>query len=344
MEKNLTIFDLLNKPATKKALEKVVPEYMTPDRMLNLAVNCLDKSPDLKHCEPETVLGAFMAAASLGLEPNTPLQQAFLIPRKRNFKDKETNTWKTKMECTFQIGNRGFLYLSYQSPSIFAITTNVIYRGESFKYDSGQAFLTHEPSLERETDDADFDNIIASYCVVMFTENPNVKIPIVVPRGDLIKIRESSDTYRYLRDAIAAAGNDAKEKLKAEKLFADTAWVKWAKPMCMKSSIKQACKQLPLTTQMKRAAQLDDFSEIGKLDLRSIAFIKDSAELDAVVSATALPAPSETEKPLPSINLNDKKQPQPIAAKNSAPKPNQTMDGPPPGHPASFNQHDTGGF
>ena len=342
MEKTLTILDLLNKPTTKKALEKVVPEYMTPDRMLNLAVNCLDKNPDLKQCEPETVLGAFMAAASLGLEPNTPLQQAFLIPRKRNYK--ENGTWKNKMECTFQIGNRGFLYLSYQSPSIFAITTNVIYRGESYKYDSGQAFLTHEPSLERETDDADFDNIIASYCAVMFSANPSVKIPIVVPRGDLIKIRESSDTYRYLRDAIAGAGND-NEKLRAEKLFADTAWVKWAKPMCMKSSIKQACKQLPLTTQMKRAAQLDDFSEIGKLDLRSIAFIKDRDELDAVVSATALPAPSESDKPLPVINLNDKKQPQPVAAKNSAQKPAaKTMDGPPAGHPAAFNQHDTGGF
>lgn len=342
MEKTTTIIDLLNKPMTKKALEKVVPEYMTPDRMLNLAINCLEKSPDLKQCEPETVLGAFMAAASLGLEPNTPLQQAFLIPRKRNFK--EGNVWKSKMECTFQIGNRGFLYLSYQSPSIFAVTTNVIYREESYKYDSGQAFLTHEPSLERETDDADFDNIIASYSTIMFSANPSVKIPIVVPRGDLIKIRESSDTYRYLRDAITAAGNDAKEKARAEKQFADTAWVKWAKPMCMKSSIKQACKQLPLTTQMKRAAQLDDFSEIGKLDLRSIAFIKDSAELDAVVSATALPAPSESDKPLPSINLNEKKQPQPLAAKNSAQKPNQTIEGPPPGHPASFNQHDTGGF
>ncbi len=341
MEKNLTIVDLLNKQATKKALEKVVPEYMTPDRMLNLAINCLDKNPDLKQCEPETVLGAFMAAASLGLEPNTPLQQAFLIPRQRNYKD--GNTWKTKMECTFQIGNRGFLYLSYQSPKIFGMTTNVIYKGESYKYDSGQAFLTHEPSLERESDDADFDNIIASYCVVMFSDNPNVKIPIVVPRGDLIKIRESSDTYRYLRDAINTAGTD-KDKTRANKLFADTAWVKWAKPMCMKSSIKQACKQLPLTTQMKRAAQLDDFSEIGKLDLRSIAFIKDRDELDAVVAAKSLPAPGELDKPLPSINLNDKNKPQPLASKNSAPKPNAQTDGPPPGHPASFNHADTGGF
>ncbi|MBL0319911.1 MAG: hypothetical protein IPP74_11590 [Alphaproteobacteria bacterium] len=42
------------------------------------------------------------------------------------------------------------------------------------------------------------------------------------PRGDLIKIRESSDTYRYLRDAIAAAGNDAKESSRL-KSFADTA-------------------------------------------------------------------------------------------------------------------------
>lgn len=95
---------------------------------------------------------------------------------------------------------------------------------------------------------------------------------------------------------------------------------------------------------MKRAAQFDDFSEIGKLDLRSIAFIKDRDELDAVVAATALPAPGELDKPLPSINLNDKKQPQPIAAKNSAPKQTAHMDGPPAGHPAAFNNRDTGGF
>lgn len=342
---NPTIFDLLSKSATKKALEQLVPAYMTPERMLNLAINCIDKSPGLKECEPETVLGAFMAAASLGLEPNTPLQQAFLIPRKRNYFDKEKKVWIERMECNFQIGNRGFLYLAYQSPKILSVTPNVIYRGEPYKYDSGQVFLTHEPSLENASDDTDFDSILAAYCVVTFSDNPNVKIPVVVPRGDLVKIRESSDTYRYLRDGAEKA-EGPKEKAKAEKLFAETPWVKWAKPMCMKTAIKQSCKQLPLTTQMKRAAQLDDFSEIGRLDLRSIANIKDRDELDVVVATNALPAPGDQDKPMPVLDLEGqqgKGQPEKVPVKTAGAS-SPAQDGPPPGHPAHFSNQPHGGF
>lgn len=50
-------------------------------------------------------LAALMNAAQLGLEPNTPLGQAYLIPYKN----------KSVLECQFQIGYKGLIDLAYRN-------------------------------------------------------------------------------------------------------------------------------------------------------------------------------------------------------------------------------------
>lgn len=64
-----------------------------------MTMSALSAAPKLKECTPMSFLSAMMNAAQLGLEPNTPLGQAYLIL----FKNKGV------FECQFQIGYKGLI-------------------------------------------------------------------------------------------------------------------------------------------------------------------------------------------------------------------------------------------
>lgn len=81
-------------PAIKRAL----PGVMTPERFTRIVLTALSSNPELQQCTPESFCGAMMTAAQLGLEPNTPLGQAYLIPYRNNRKG--------VVECQFQLGSR----------------------------------------------------------------------------------------------------------------------------------------------------------------------------------------------------------------------------------------------
>ena len=75
-----TILDYLDDKRVHAGIAAVAGKFMSADRMLRLCVNAVKKAPKLAECDPQTVLGAMMTSAALGLEPNTVQQQAFLIP------------------------------------------------------------------------------------------------------------------------------------------------------------------------------------------------------------------------------------------------------------------------
>ena len=65
-EKPKGIFEYLKKSQKlTAAIEAVAGQYFTPERFIALAVNAVKKTPRLQECQPLSVLGAFMAAASL---------------------------------------------------------------------------------------------------------------------------------------------------------------------------------------------------------------------------------------------------------------------------------------
>ena len=58
---------------------RALPKVMTPERFTRIALSALSNTPKLMECTRNSFLGALMNAAQLGLEPNTPLGQAYLI-------------------------------------------------------------------------------------------------------------------------------------------------------------------------------------------------------------------------------------------------------------------------
>ena len=96
-------------------IKKALPEVITPERFTRMALSALNTTPKLNECTPMSFLAALMNAAQLGLEPNTPLGQAFLIPYNN----------KGEMECQFQLGYKGLIDLSYRNPNMQIITAHI---------------------------------------------------------------------------------------------------------------------------------------------------------------------------------------------------------------------------
>lgn len=63
-------------------IAKALPSVMTPERFTRIAMTAVTQNPTLGRCTPGSFIGALLTAAQLGLEPNTPLGQAYLIPFK----------------------------------------------------------------------------------------------------------------------------------------------------------------------------------------------------------------------------------------------------------------------
>lgn len=120
-----------------KALPKV---GITPERFTRLALSALSATPQLGECSPKSFLGAMMTCAQMGMEPNTPLGEAYLIPYKN---------WKTGVvECQYQLGYKGLIDLAYRSGSVKTIYAEVVYKNDRFVYTRGfDAKLEHEPLI-----------------------------------------------------------------------------------------------------------------------------------------------------------------------------------------------------
>lgn len=119
-------------------IAKALPSVLTPERYTRMVMTALSTNPDLQKCTPESFLGAVMQAAQLGLEPNTPLGQAYLIPR----------NIKGTMQVTFQIGYQGYLDLGYRSGDIAIIDAQAVRENDFFEYEYGlEPKLKFKPSL-----------------------------------------------------------------------------------------------------------------------------------------------------------------------------------------------------
>lgn len=257
-----SIFDLLDDKRTQAGLIAVAGKFLNPERMLRLCTNAVRKTPKLAQCEPASVLGAMMASAALGLEPNTVQQQAFLIPYKRRaFVD---GRWSDVLECQFQIGYRGFVTLIYRSPLVARLSAGCVRVGDHFAHREGsKSFLEYEIGLDGR------GALRAAFSHVEMREGRG-ESAVVLPSEEIMKIRGRSETYRSCLRAIEQAEND-KARQKAEAALADSPWILWEDEMATKTAIKRHAKLLPVASSdlLLAAAEIDSSGDAGRLDLRS---------------------------------------------------------------------------
>ena len=138
----LTMKDWINK--SQYAIAKALPSTITPERFTRMATTAVTMNPDLGVCTPASFIGAMLQAAALGLEPNTPLGQAYLIPYNR----REKKTGRYIKEAQFQIGYRGMIELAHRSGEFKSIEAHIVYENDEFEYELGlEPKLKHKPAM-----------------------------------------------------------------------------------------------------------------------------------------------------------------------------------------------------
>ncbi len=135
-KKQMTVTDFVK--GMQEEFKNALPKVLTPERFTRIALTALNNTPELKKCTAASLVGGLMQAAQLGLEPNTPLGQAYLIPYKN----------KGVLECQFQVGYKGMLDLAYRSEEIKSVQAYVVYENDKFEYELGlEPKLKHVPAV-----------------------------------------------------------------------------------------------------------------------------------------------------------------------------------------------------
>jgi recombination protein RecT len=123
--------------------EHALPNKIGVERMMRIVMTAILNNPKLAQCEPQSFFGALLQALQLGLEVNTPLGQAWLIPRW----DGKSKRYK----CHFQMGYQGLMELCYRFGKYRRITAEIVYEGDIFEYEYGTAsFIRHIPKYKSE--------------------------------------------------------------------------------------------------------------------------------------------------------------------------------------------------
>jgi recombination protein RecT len=121
-------------------ISAVLPKgTMDPQRMAKLAIQIWTGNPKLAACDKNSFVAALITCAQFGLEPNTPLGQAHIIPYNN--------------KATFQLGYQGLLALAYRTGEYKSIYVREVYKDDEFEVKYGIfEDLVHVPSEDGPTD------------------------------------------------------------------------------------------------------------------------------------------------------------------------------------------------
>lgn len=147
-KKQLTMRDYVKKMSG--AIEQALPTVITPERFTRMVFTALSVNPQLNNCTPDSFVGAMMTAAQLGVEPNTALGQAYIIPYRN----------KGVLEAQFQLGYKGLIDLAYRSGDVSIIQAHEVYENDTFEYELGlDPKLKHIPATKNR------GNVISYYAM-----------------------------------------------------------------------------------------------------------------------------------------------------------------------------------
>ena len=118
-------------------IKRALPSVITPERFTRIVLSAISANPQLGSCTPNSFLGAMMTSAQLGLEVNTPLGQAYVLPYRN----------KGVLEAQFQLGYKGLIDLAYRSGEVEVIQAHVVHENDDFECEYGlDPKLTHKPA------------------------------------------------------------------------------------------------------------------------------------------------------------------------------------------------------
>lgn len=119
-----------------------MPKGMEAAQLVRDALTSLKQTPKLAECTPQSVLGALMSCAQLGLRPGV-LGHAWVLP----YYDGKSK----RHQAQLIVGYKGYVELAYRSGQIATVIGRTVYEGDTFDVEYGlDDQLIHKPALTGE--------------------------------------------------------------------------------------------------------------------------------------------------------------------------------------------------
>ena len=201
-------------------IAKALPSVITPERFTRMVLTAMSTNKDLQLCTPNSFLGAMMQAAQLGVEPNTPLGQAYLIP----YKNKGT------LECQFQLGYKGLIDLAYRSGEVKDIQAHEVHENDTFEYELGlEPKLKHIPAMKNR-------GAVIMYYAIFHTKDG----------GYGFNVMSVDDVQEHAKKYSKAYGSSF------------SPWKSNFDEMAKKTVLKRCLKYAPIKTEFARSISTDE--------------------------------------------------------------------------------------
>ena len=216
----------------KPEIQRALPKHLSPDRMARIVTTALRTTKGLANCTPISFAGAVMAASVLGLEVNTPLGEAYLIP----FPNRRANT----VDCQLMIGYLGMLKLARQSGLVASVQAFPVMKGDEFRYELGLTpSLKHVPNEDVDRDDA--TKLTHVYAVCRLKDKDSEPVFVVLTKKQVEKSRMRG-----------ASGKNV-----------STPWDTDYVSMALKTAVRALFRWMPRSSEMSNAAAVDENQERG---------------------------------------------------------------------------------
>lgn len=206
-------------------LRNVLPAMLTPERMVQVTMLALSKTPALYDCTGASLATAVMECATLGLVPDGVQGHAYLLP----FRNRSTG----RKEAKLIPGYRGYVTLARRAGVV--LSGHAVRERDRFAYRYGlDENLEHEPHRG-----PDAGKLVAAYAVAR--QQGMAPLFLVLEAHEIQALKASSMGARK----------------------PDSPWnVPEHEPwMWTKSAIRALAKFLDLTPQLARAVELEDAGE-----------------------------------------------------------------------------------
>lgn len=206
--------------AMEPAIKKALPSVITPERFTRMVLSALSATPKLAECSPQSFLAAMMTAAQLGVEPNTALGQAYLLPYRNH----------GNMECQFQLGYKGLIDLACRSGEVSVIQAHTVYENDVFEYELGM-----DPKLRHVPAKADRGEAVAYYAMFKTKDG-----------GYGFEVMSVDDVQRHAQRYSKSYGSGS------------SPWRSNFDEMAKKTVLKRALKYAPLKSDFVRGVAQDE--------------------------------------------------------------------------------------
>jgi len=155
------------------------------------AMQVIEKSKYLQGCTLSSLKGSVINIASIGLTLNPAEKLAYLIPRKRNYK--EDGKWVSVWEACLDISYRGLIKIATDSGSIRWAKAMLVLNGEEFTWKGVDEKPVHNITNPFNREENDPDKLIGGYSLAKTSDGDY--LCEMMTAKDILAIRDRSEAW-----------------------------------------------------------------------------------------------------------------------------------------------------